>query len=381
MQSLFGEDSGAASSASGGADAAADGAPSRTAELPSVPFMLDRVMESVTKPLKVRVEQVLLSSPPVLLAFELQSLLKFYRGTVAPILGGESALATALAALDTLSERVCRDQLRAFADRAARKTGSPAGDLLPPPEVQEAVQLVSGVLRVHEASLGAVSLAPPDGEPAAATGDAFLPAVWHSVVDPVVAMCDRLALQIPAADGGAAGPGADGPSTSGTGARAPPINRFQALRQAGMRAQHAAQLSAVHVLGGGESRRLIFLANCLGALHTPLAAKQPLAALAAGLGARLASTTQALVAGEADALLRATGVGAVLAVLRDPQGVPPAELAATRPAVALRGLAAKVGRWPGPSMHRGRGRGCPSSPAPHAPLSLLCPSQCPRCSC
>ena len=56
-----------------------DAPPSPSSEMGAV---LDRVFEGVCRPFKVRVEQVLLGQPGVLLAYKLANLLAFYSHTV-----------------------------------------------------------------------------------------------------------------------------------------------------------------------------------------------------------------------------------------------------------------------------------------------------------
>lgn len=54
--------------------------------------LLDSIFESICRPLKVRIEQVLMSTPPPLLCFRLSQLLTFYLKTVDGMLGANSQL-------------------------------------------------------------------------------------------------------------------------------------------------------------------------------------------------------------------------------------------------------------------------------------------------
>lgn len=60
--------------------------------------LLDRIFESVCRPLKVRVEQVLLNAPPLLLTFQLAQLIDFYVQLVGGLAGPRSHLAATLVA-------------------------------------------------------------------------------------------------------------------------------------------------------------------------------------------------------------------------------------------------------------------------------------------
>lgn len=54
--------------------------------------LLDRIFESICRPLKVRIEQVLMTSPPVLLCFQLAQLHSFYLGLITRSIGSSAQL-------------------------------------------------------------------------------------------------------------------------------------------------------------------------------------------------------------------------------------------------------------------------------------------------
>lgn len=341
LVSLFGEDARGEGEGEGAAPASAD--------LPSVAAMLDRVFEAVTRPLKVRVEQVLLSSPSLLLAFKLQSLLRFYQGTVGGILGAESALGNAMLSLCLTAERVCREQLRAHGERMARRAGGPSADLAPPPELAETVQMMGDL--VEEAAMGAGGEGGlawvQDRAQEGGAGAPPLEALWAAVIEPVVALCERLAQQIPVGGSGDRGSGAAVSTSSSAAASSPsapgqqPLNRFQMLRQAGVRAAVAAQLASVHVLSGGEARRSLFLINCLAALHGPLSVKPALRPWTDPLGARLDAEISRLIEAEAAVAFESSGLLPIIARLERPSPADPPPHPA-KLVNALRALAARV---------------------------------------
>lgn len=53
----------------------------------STSALLDRIFESICRPLKVRIEQVLMTSPPLLLCFQLAQLHSFYLGLIGRAVG------------------------------------------------------------------------------------------------------------------------------------------------------------------------------------------------------------------------------------------------------------------------------------------------------
>ena len=107
--------------------------------------LLDRIFESICRPLKVRIEQVLLSLPPALLCFQLTQLPSFYRTLVAGILGGDAHLPAALQACHDIAHRVFFEQLRSRGDKLVRNPPAPPADLSPPAQVCLARVAAAGV--------------------------------------------------------------------------------------------------------------------------------------------------------------------------------------------------------------------------------------------
>ncbi|KDD75954.1 Conserved oligomeric complex COG6 protein, partial [Helicosporidium sp. ATCC 50920] len=98
------------------------------------------VSESVARPLKVRVEQVLLSGPNPVLAFWLSQLLGFYLDTVGALLPADGALVQALQGGRSMALRLCFEQFKQRGEKLARYPPPPPTDLSPPPAAVEAAQ-------------------------------------------------------------------------------------------------------------------------------------------------------------------------------------------------------------------------------------------------
>ncbi|KAI8473219.1 MAG: component of oligomeric golgi complex 6 [Monoraphidium minutum] len=144
--------------------------------------LLDRIFEGVCRPLRVRVEQVLMMSPPLLLCFQLSQLGGFYAALVAKILGPGAALSATLAGCRDMARRAFLDQLRASGDRLLRAPPVPGPDLQPPPAAGAALQTLAEIIAGHESALG--------GAPGADDADALAP-VLAAAVDPLLEMCRR----------------------------------------------------------------------------------------------------------------------------------------------------------------------------------------------
>ncbi|KXZ42797.1 hypothetical protein GPECTOR_117g362 [Gonium pectorale] len=102
------------------------------------PALLDRIFDSICRPLRLRVEQVLMTSPPSLLAFSLGQLLSFYASLVGRILGPAGQLTNTLIACRDMATRVFFEQLRARGDKLRRNPPPPPKDMSPP---QQAARL------------------------------------------------------------------------------------------------------------------------------------------------------------------------------------------------------------------------------------------------
>ncbi|KIZ02121.1 Conserved oligomeric Golgi complex subunit 6 [Monoraphidium neglectum] len=156
-------------------------------DAPSSVALLDRIFEGVCRPLRVRVEQVIMMSPPLLLCFQLSQLGAFYHDLVSRILGPSAALSTTLAGCRDMARRAFFEQLRAAGDRLLRAPPAPAADLLPPPQVAATLATLSEIVAAHEGALGG-SAAGGDG---GGGGDEGMSQVLDAVLEPMLEMCRR----------------------------------------------------------------------------------------------------------------------------------------------------------------------------------------------
>ncbi|KAI3423947.1 hypothetical protein D9Q98_009781 [Chlorella vulgaris] len=170
------------SSAAAPAAAVEPGVPSSGGEgAPTIAQLLDQVFESVCRPLKVRIEQVLMSSPSPLLCFRLSQLLAFYLSTVEGLLGAGSQLAEALRSSRAMALRTFNDSLRAKGDKLLRHPPPPPRDLAPPPQLLDGAQLAADLVTSYEQSL--------EGQQPGGADD--FAAVLAALVDPLAEMCRR----------------------------------------------------------------------------------------------------------------------------------------------------------------------------------------------
>ena len=200
-----------------GAAASADGALTSAA-------LLDRIFEGVCRPLRARVEQVLVMGPPPLLCYQLAQLGAFYHDLVSRALGEGAQLSQALAGCRDMARRALSEQLRAAGDRLLRAPPAPGADLAPPPAVPAALAALREIVAAHESALGGGAA---DGGEA---DEDFAP-VLAAALDPLLEMCRRSSEAL-APDGGAR---LDDAPAHAAGAAAQPIfllNCVEAVRAA-----------------------------------------------------------------------------------------------------------------------------------------------------
>ncbi|PRW32513.1 Conserved oligomeric Golgi complex subunit 6 isoform A [Chlorella sorokiniana] len=283
------------SSAAGAAGAASDGAP-------TIPQLLDSVFESICRPLRVRIEQVLMSSPPPLLCFRLAQLLAFYLGTVEGLLGAGSQLAEALRASRAMAMRTFQETLRQRGDKLLRYPPPPPRDLAPPPQLVEGAQLLADLIASYEQSLDQQA-ASQQGRGGGAA-DADFSAVLSAVVDPLAEMCSRSS---------------------------------EALNPAA-----ASRVDEGSHLDPTDQR--VFMVNCLFTLAAPLAGHECALAQAQRLHDTLESHVAAVVGAEVSRTLAKCGLAEVVARLQElqEQGAPSDQPLAADPALELGRVAAAM---------------------------------------
>ena len=120
---------------------------------PLIPRILDIVFQSIARPLKVRLEQVLLTSPPPLLCFRLSQLLAFHIRTFDSILFDANQLSDALRSCRSMAMRIFHDTIKYRCDKLIRYPPTPPPDLSLPLQIAELVDLVSDLIDNYESSL------------------------------------------------------------------------------------------------------------------------------------------------------------------------------------------------------------------------------------
>jgi len=115
--------------------------------------LLSIVFEGICRPLRVRIEQIVISSPPPLLSFRLAQLVAFYLHTVDGMLGVASSLSDTLRACHSMAMRSFYENLKHGGDRLVKYPPSPPSDLSLPAQLAEGIALASDLVESYESSL------------------------------------------------------------------------------------------------------------------------------------------------------------------------------------------------------------------------------------
>lgn len=148
-------------------------------------MLLDRIFDSICRPLKVRIEQVLMSNPPLLLCFQLAQLHSFYLGLVERVIGAEAGLSAVLRGSRDMATRIFHEQLRGRGDKLVRSPPVPPKDLSTPQMVLEALSQLLEIISSHESALETTPGFSTDSE------SDELNQVLSSVLDPLVEACEK----------------------------------------------------------------------------------------------------------------------------------------------------------------------------------------------
>ncbi|KAL4892618.1 oligomeric Golgi complex subunit 6 [Aspergillus ambiguus] len=178
---------------------------SRLDEGEEVPFdghkalsdLVNRDLTGVSRSLRQRVELVIQGHDDPVTCYKVVNLLSFYRGTFSKLLGPSSNLADLLESLEksTLGhfETLMHDQVNALSSDHAALT--PSDDLSAPEFLQDALDVLTALMRTHEASFGA------DASTTAAADDddnsnRFTP-VLRAALDPFLQLAKSSAEDLP----------------------------------------------------------------------------------------------------------------------------------------------------------------------------------------
>ncbi|KAM8975926.1 conserved oligomeric Golgi complex subunit 6 [Pelodytes ibericus] len=152
--------------------------------------VVGHITEGVCRPLKVRIEQVIIAEPGAVLLYKISNLLKFYHHTISAIIGTSgSTLLTTIEEMHLLSKKIFFNSLSLHASKLMDKVELPPADLGPSSSLNQTLALLREVLVSHDSSV-----VPLDAR------QADFVQVLSCVLDPLLQMCTVSASNLGTAD-------------------------------------------------------------------------------------------------------------------------------------------------------------------------------------
>uniref|UniRef100_A0A4X2LCK1 Conserved oligomeric Golgi complex subunit 6 n=1 Tax=Vombatus ursinus TaxID=29139 RepID=A0A4X2LCK1_VOMUR len=152
--------------------------------------IVGHITEGVCRPLKVRIEQVIVAEPGAVLLYKISNLLKFYHHTISGIVGNSATtLLTTIEEMHLLSKKIFFNSLSLHASKLMDKVELPPPDLGPSSALSQTLALLREVLASHDSSV-----VPLDAR------QADFVQVLSCVLDPLLQMCTVSASNLGTAD-------------------------------------------------------------------------------------------------------------------------------------------------------------------------------------
>lgn len=152
--------------------------------------VVGHITEGVCRPLKVRIEQVIVAEPGAVLLYKISNLLKFYHHTISGIVGNSATtLLTTIEEMHLLSKKIFFNSLSLHASKLMDKVELPPPDLGPSSALNQTLTLLREVLASHDSSV-----VPLDAR------QADFVQVLSCILDPLLKMCTVSASNLGTAD-------------------------------------------------------------------------------------------------------------------------------------------------------------------------------------
>ncbi|KAF9169273.1 Golgi transport complex subunit 6, partial [Mortierella sp. AD010] len=141
--------------------------------------LLDKNLEGTSRPLKSRVEQVLVSQANAITAFKISNLIKFYSSTIEKAIGSEASLSKTLHEISESSMQVFYEAIGKQSADLLRRPDAPGTDLGPTPTVKETVSQLKEIMKSFDTSFVQADEGNQDFAP-----------ILGAMVDPLFQMCE-----------------------------------------------------------------------------------------------------------------------------------------------------------------------------------------------
>ncbi|TPX35858.1 hypothetical protein SmJEL517_g01736 [Synchytrium microbalum] len=127
--------------------------PTQGAEEETIRHILDKNMEGTCRPLKVRMEQIFTSQPPVVDMYKIVNLVQFYHVVMSKTLGPDGQLTSTLAEIGVVGVESLFNTLNARASSMMRSIPIPTHELQPPSILKDVVSQMKEIITIYETSM------------------------------------------------------------------------------------------------------------------------------------------------------------------------------------------------------------------------------------
>ncbi|KAF9913844.1 Golgi transport complex subunit 6 [Lobosporangium transversale] len=141
--------------------------------------LLDKNLEGTARPLKSRVEQVLISQANAIQAFRISNLIKFYSSTIDKAIGSEATLSKTLHDISQSSMQVFYEAIGKQSADLLRRPETPGADLGPTSAVKEIVLQLKEIMKSFDTSFVQADEGNQDFAP-----------ILGAIVDPLFQACE-----------------------------------------------------------------------------------------------------------------------------------------------------------------------------------------------
>ncbi|UJR20606.1 hypothetical protein I4U23_023731 [Adineta vaga] len=151
----------------------------------TIQTLLGFITEGLCRPLRVRLEQVLVSQHEPVTLYKLTNLLKFYEATIKQLLPTDCQLSLVLDEVSNLSSKMFLNALNAKATRLIEKVDIPTNDLNLSDELRRTLALLRDILETHSTSMIPFESKRTDFQQ-----------IVYSIIDPLLQMCSLSAAKL-----------------------------------------------------------------------------------------------------------------------------------------------------------------------------------------
>mmetsp|Transcript_65 Transcript_65/g.135 ORF Transcript_65/g.135 Transcript_65/m.135 type:complete len:675 (-) Transcript_65:26-2050(-) len=153
-----------------------------SSKLLSLQEIMDTIFDSICRPLKLRLDQILMAAPSPVLNFQLTTLFGFYVRTIQPVMGEDGKLSHTLRSCQSNAEKLLRDQMKQRGDRLVRQPPLPPQDLSMPDLYSDRLSIGVSIIKFYESSL----LHKDDTGDASVTEDDEFESLLFNIMDPII---------------------------------------------------------------------------------------------------------------------------------------------------------------------------------------------------